>query len=174
MESKELTIVIVTFKSEEKISNCLRSISRETPVLVIENSNNVNFKKDIENNFQNVKCILTGENKGYSFANNVGLRLVKTKYALVLNPDTILDKKAIKNFFYSSNANAAAPIIPESSPCEAINTSGKVLEGNLYLFLISICIRSIKSKGSEDILPPRTKASLSNISNKLKSPFEMF
>ena len=102
MESKELTIVIVTFKSEEKISNCLRSISRETPVLVIENSNNVNFKKDIENNFQNVKCILTGENKGYSFANNVGLRLVKTKYALVLNPDTILDKKAIKNFFYSS------------------------------------------------------------------------
>ncbi len=105
MESKELTIVIVTFKSDEKISNCLKSISREIPVLVIENSNNINFKKNIENNFHNVKCILTGENKGYSFANNVGLRLVKTKYALVLNPDTILDKNIIINHEGGSSVN---------------------------------------------------------------------
>ena len=98
MESKELTIVIVTFKSEEKILNCLKSISNEISVLVVENSNNANFKRKIENNFTNVNCILTGENKGYSTANNIGLKLVKTKYALVLNPDTILNKDAI-NFF---------------------------------------------------------------------------
>ena len=98
MESKELTIVIVTFKSEEKILNCLKSISNEISVLVVENSNNANFKRKIENNFTNVNCILTGENRGYSIANNIGLKLVKTKYALVLNPDTILNKDAI-NFF---------------------------------------------------------------------------
>ena len=98
MESKELTIVIVTFKSEEKILNCLKSISNEISVLVVENSNNANFKRKIESNFTNVNCILTGENKGYSTANNIGLKLVKTKYALVLNPDTILNKDAI-NFF---------------------------------------------------------------------------
>ncbi|GIS45286.1 MAG: hypothetical protein Ct9H90mP17_1290 [Actinomycetota bacterium] len=79
----------------------------------------------------------------------------------------------IKNFFYSSKANAAAPIIPESSPCEGNKTSGKVLEGN-FIFLNIDLYKSIKSKGSEDILPPRTKASLSKISNKLKSPFEIF
>ena len=45
MEFKELTIVIVTFKSEEKIYNCLNSISNEIPVIIIENSNNKNFKK---------------------------------------------------------------------------------------------------------------------------------
>ena len=45
MESKDLTIVIVTFKSEEKIFNCLNSISNKIPVLVVENSNNENFKK---------------------------------------------------------------------------------------------------------------------------------
>ena len=99
MESKELTIVIVTFKSDEKIINCLKSISNNIPVIVVENSNNQNFKNKVENIFTNVKCILAGENKGYPTANNIGLKTVKTKYALVLNPDTILDKHAIKNFF---------------------------------------------------------------------------
>ena len=98
MESKELTIVIVTFKSDEKIINCLKSISNNTPVIVVENSDDKDFKKKIENIFTNVNCILVGENKGYSTANNIGLNSVKTKYALVLNPDTILDKDAIKNF----------------------------------------------------------------------------
>ena len=105
MESKDLTIVIVTFKSEEKIFKCLKSISNKIPVLVVENSNNENFKKMVQEKCVNVNCVLTGENKGYSIANNIGLNLVKTKYALVLNPDTILDTKAIENFFDSANIN---------------------------------------------------------------------
>ena len=105
MESKDLTIVIVTFKSEEKIFKCLKSISNKIPVLVVENSNNKNFKKMVQDKYINVNCVLTGENKGYSIANNIGLNLVKTKYALVLNPDTILDTKAIENFFDSANIN---------------------------------------------------------------------
>ena len=105
MESKDLTVVIVTFKSEEKISNCLKSITRDFPVLIVENSNNKNFKKEIENSFSNVNCILTGENKGYSVANNIGLNHVKTKYALVLNPDTILEKNALKNFLITAKKN---------------------------------------------------------------------
>ena len=99
MESKELSIVIVTFKSEEKIFNCLDSIPRSIKVNIVENSNDSNFKKEIENRYQNVKCILTGSNRGYAVANNIGLKNVDTKFALVLNPDTILDKKAIDNFF---------------------------------------------------------------------------
>ena len=98
MESQEVTIVIVTYKSDEKIINCLESISKYNQVILVENSNNLNFKKNIEQTYKNVDCVLTGENKGYSKANNIGLNLVKTKYALVLNPDTILDKNAISNF----------------------------------------------------------------------------
>ena len=98
MDSKELTVIIVTFKSEEKIKNCLKSISHETPIIVVENSDNGNFKKKIESDYDNVRCILTGKNYGYAKANNIGLNLVKTKYALVLNPDTTLEMGAIKNF----------------------------------------------------------------------------
>ena len=98
MESKDLTIVIVTFKSDEKVLKCLNSISDKLPIIVVENSNNKIFKSKIEEIYQNVECILTGENKGYAIANNIGLKQVKTRYALVLNPDTILDKNAIRNF----------------------------------------------------------------------------
>ena len=45
MESKELSIVIVTFKSEEKIFDCLDSIPRNIKVNIVENSNNGDFKK---------------------------------------------------------------------------------------------------------------------------------
>ena len=102
MDSKNLTIVIVTFRSESKIFDCLRSIRNLAEIIVVENSNNNDFKKKLENKFSNLKCILTGKNLGYAVANNIGLRNVKTKYALVLNPDTILDENAIQRFLKSA------------------------------------------------------------------------
>ena len=45
MESKELTVIIVTYKSEDKIFNCLKSISNDIPIIVVENSNNLILKK---------------------------------------------------------------------------------------------------------------------------------
>ena len=105
MESKALTIVIVTFKSDEKVINCLNSISDEIPIIIVENSNNKIFKSKIESSYHNVECILSGQNNGYSIANNIGLKRVKTKYALVLNPDTILSKDAIKNFLITAREN---------------------------------------------------------------------
>ena len=105
MESKALTIVIVTFKSDEKVINCLNSISNEIPIIIVENSSNKIFKSKIESSYHNVECILSGQNNGYSIANNIGLKRVKTKYALVLNPDTILSKDAIKNFLITAREN---------------------------------------------------------------------
>ena len=103
MESKDLSIVIVTFKSEDIISKCLKSIPNDIKVIIVENSKNEKFKKDLENKYKNVDCILTGNNRGYAAANNIGLNIVKTKYALVLNPDCILEHEAIRNFFITAN-----------------------------------------------------------------------
>ena len=83
MDSKELTVVIVTFKSEAKILDCLKSINNEANIIVVENSTNHNFKKDLEEKFSNLECVLTGGNLGYAAGNNIGLNQVRTKYALV-------------------------------------------------------------------------------------------
>ena len=98
MESNDLTVVIVTYRSENKIFSCLNSIPSEINIIVVENSNNQEFKKQIESKYNNVKCILAKENLGYARGNNVGLNQVKTKYALVLNPDTRLEKNCVSRF----------------------------------------------------------------------------
>ena len=98
MSIKDITVVIATFRSEEKIKNCLNSIDKQTKVLVIENSNNLSFKENLEKEFSNVECILTGANIGYGSANNIGLKKVTSKYALILNPDATLHPSALENF----------------------------------------------------------------------------
>ena len=99
MSIKDVTIVITSFKSNEIIRNCLNSVDRQYQVILVENSNDLEFKKNIELEFANVECILTGENFGYGKANNIGLKKVKTKYALILNPDATLHTSSLENFF---------------------------------------------------------------------------
>jgi len=96
----KVTIIIVTFRSENVINRCLSKINKNYPVIVIENSDNKNFKKKIESQFSNVKCILTGKNLGFGKANNIGLRLAKTEYVFLLNPDSFVYKNTIKILSY--------------------------------------------------------------------------
>ena len=111
MTNKDLTIIITTFRSEKNIDKCLDSIDNSIKVIVVENSNNSMFKEKVEKNFSNVECILTNDNLGYGKANNIALKKVETNYSLILNPDTILDKDAINNFFKSVNKNVDFSII---------------------------------------------------------------
>ena len=117
MSIKDITIVIASFKSEKKIKNCLNSIDKQAKVLVIENSNNLSFKENLEKEFSNVECVLAGSNIGYGSANNIGLKKVKTKYVLILNPDATLDSLALENFIKATekvhNFAIMAPYIQE-------------------------------------------------------------
>ena len=72
MTSNQITVVINTFKSEEKINLCLDSLGPNYTLIIIENSSSTDFKKKIEANYQNVTCYLTGENLGYAKGNNMG------------------------------------------------------------------------------------------------------
>ena len=103
MGDKKITIIINTFKSEEKIYNCLDSIPNEYKVVVVENSKNSEFKNKVEEKYSNVECMLAGDNLGYAKGNNLGLSTVSSEYALILNPDTKLDKNTLKNFFITAS-----------------------------------------------------------------------
>ncbi len=103
MNNKDLTIVITTYRSEKKIFSCLNSIDKQIKIIVVENSNNSSFKNNLEGKYKNLNCILMGGNHGYAKSNNAGLSQVKTKYALVLNPDTIIEENAIENFFSTAS-----------------------------------------------------------------------
>ena len=52
--------------------------------------------------YKNVECILPSENLGYGAANNVGINKAKTKYLLILNPDTILQNNTLDELLISA------------------------------------------------------------------------
>ena len=114
MSIKDVTIVITSFQSNESIIRCLNSISTECKIINIENSSNQKHKTEIEKNFKNVECILTGQNLGYGKANNLALKKVKTKYALILNPDTELFSTTLNSFLSVANEKADFAIIGPS------------------------------------------------------------
>jgi len=150
MSIKDITIVIASFKSEKKIKNCINSIDKQAKVLVIENSSNLNFKENLEKEFNNVECILAGANIGYGSANNIGLKKVKTRYALILNPDATLNSSALEKFIKMTekihNFAIMAPYIQEeknkfdniylknTQPVEVENVKGFAMFLNLSEF----------------------------------------
>ena len=112
---QNLTIVIVTFMSEEVIHNCIQSIPDEIKVIVVDNSKNYKFKESLERKYKNIICILSSGNIGMGAGNNLGLSNVKTDYALILNPDVTIDKNTIDELLSASktveNFSVLAPLV---------------------------------------------------------------
>jgi len=111
---QNLTIVIVTLKSENIIDQCLESIDKNIPVIVVENSNNQKFKNRLESKYQNLKCILAESNLGMGAGNNIGIKEAKTEFILILNPDVLLEKNTLDELFLASqklsNFSIIAPL----------------------------------------------------------------
>ena len=132
MIKNNITIVINTFQSEDKIFDCLNSIDPIYKVIIIENSDNSNFKSLLEKKYTNVKCFLTGENLGYAKGNNFGLSKVKSKYALILNPDAILDQDALTNFINTADKIKDFAIIGPAKQNEFSNLDDHETEKDVF------------------------------------------
>ncbi len=112
---QNLSAIIVTFNSDKVIYDCIDSIPNEIKIIVVDNSNDNEFKEKIEKKYNNVECILSSINLGMGSGNNLGLRHVKTDYAIILNPDVILEKNTIQEIIiHSKNINNFAILAPLS------------------------------------------------------------
>ena len=121
MKTFDLTIIITSFHSSDKIFNCIESIEKSIKIIVIENSNDEKLKEEIQSKYQNVECILSKENLGYGAGNNLGLSKVETSYALIVNPDVTLNNDAVNKFFLSINNLGDFGIVAPISQNEKYN-----------------------------------------------------
>ena len=108
---QNLSIVIVTLRSEKVIYDCLNSIDQSIPVIIVEHSNDYLFKNKLESKYRNVRCVLSKSNLGMGKGNNIGIKEVKTDYVLILNPDTILEKNSLEEIFLASKKLAEFTIL---------------------------------------------------------------
>ena len=100
---QNFSVIIVSFKSDHVIHHCINSISKDIEILVIDNSNDLEFKKNIEEKYENVKCILSSKNLGMGAGNNLGIKNVNKDYAFILNPDVTLQDDTIDEIIMASN-----------------------------------------------------------------------
>jgi len=94
--NNNLTFVIVTFNSRKVIFDCLNSLPKGFHKLIIENSSDEELKKELEQNYDNTKVILS-ENIGMGAGNNLGIIESDTQYVYVLNPDVVLKPDTVLN-----------------------------------------------------------------------------
>ena len=92
---QNLTVIIVSFFSGKVIHDCISSIPEDIKIIIVDNSNDEFFKNEIENKYNNVRCVLSEKNIGMGAGNNYGLSEIDTDYGLVLNPDVVLRKDTI-------------------------------------------------------------------------------
>tara|TARA_Y100000590_G_scaffold467735_1_gene647686 strand:+ start:1022 stop:1897 length:876 start_codon:yes stop_codon:yes gene_type:complete len=108
---QNLTIVIVTLKSENIIHQCIKSINQDIPIIVVENSTNHKFKEGLESKYKNLKCVLSKSNLGMGAGNNIGIKLAKTDYVLILNPDVKLEPNTLNELYSASKKLSEFSII---------------------------------------------------------------
>ena len=123
------------------IHECIKSIDKDIKIIVVENSNNSQFKDELERTYNNVSCVLSSKNLGMGVGNNIGIKKAKTDFVLILNPDVILENSTIKELIIASqkvtNFSILAPISSDTSyPNYKLDNEKKMINKDNSLFKV--------------------------------------
>ncbi len=89
--NKELTIIILSYNSSAIISQCLSHLNFDKyEVVVVDNASSDKTVEIVAAKFPQAQILKLEKNIGYGRGNNVALKEVKTEFALVMNPDSIM------------------------------------------------------------------------------------
>ena len=73
----EITLILISYKSEKIIYNFIKKIPPKIKTIIIENSQNHELKKSIEQNYKNISVYIQ-ENNGVSSALNFAVEKIET------------------------------------------------------------------------------------------------
>ncbi len=93
MSSSRVTVICVTFQSERLVPVLARTLNRFTNVIVVDNASSDGTVNRLRTAAPHASVIENDRNLGFGAANNRALRLVRTQYALLLNPDCEIDEQ---------------------------------------------------------------------------------
>ena len=114
----DLSIIIVTYKSEKLIIKCLDSIYESDfdtnfEVIISDNSPNSATETVIKkalSKYPNLTFIKNKKNEGFSRGNNIAIKKATGEFVLFLNPDMVLEKDTLGGMleFVKSKNNIGA------------------------------------------------------------------
>ena len=94
----DLSIILVSFKSKEKIVRLLTKLNKNHKIIVVENSNDKSLGKKFFKS-KNISFYYPHLNKGFAGGLNYGVNKAKTKFILYLDIDTKINSLQIKKLY---------------------------------------------------------------------------
>jgi len=95
----DLCVIIVNYNTNDYLKQCIESIYLNTKkiafeIIVVDNNSSDGSVKMLEDEFPDVKVIANQENYGFAKANNQALLVSQSRYAMLLNSDTVVKPSA--------------------------------------------------------------------------------
>jgi GT2 family glycosyltransferase len=104
-----ISIIILNYNAGNLLIDCVSSIEKSIytnfEIILVDNISKDNSHKKCKEKFPAIKLIENKENLGYCEGNNVGLRIAKGEYIVVLNPDTIVDSNCLNELLKAYQNN---------------------------------------------------------------------
>jgi GT2 family glycosyltransferase len=135
----EITIVICSFFSHEKLSKLISTIDKRFKILIIDNARESNIK-NYYNNFSNVNYYIPEKDLGLSGSYNYALYNCSTKYIFITQPDVTLELNAITKLYdaikkYNNSAILASKVVYDDNQ---LDTDYRLLKFNKNNKIINI------------------------------------
>lgn len=130
-ENLDLSIVIVSSKSDF-LFDCLETLkpatkSIKSEIIIIDNATEDRIGEKAKKKYPSVKIIRREENGGFGQNNNMGMKVAKGRYVLLLNDDTkIINKNIFKEMIFWMDKHPEVGV----SSCALLNTDRKTYQGS--------------------------------------------
>jgi hypothetical protein len=142
-----VSIIIVTWNCRDYVLRCLKAVSRAEKVsyevIVSDNGSKDGTVQAIQQSYPDVKLVGSGNNVGFSKANNEAIRHARGNYLLLLNPDTEIPSNALDEFVKAAIRHEnKAMIVPRLlNPDDTIQ-----LSGSRWFPTLGSVVRRVKDK----------------------------
>jgi len=106
----DVAILIVTYNSEQQITECLQSVLDQKgglnqQIIVVDNNSQDGTVALVQSNFPSVEVVTPGQNLGFAKGVNLAARHADAEYVLLLNPDTVVLNNAIERVVHFARSN---------------------------------------------------------------------
>ena len=131
MKKPDLSIVTISSK-KDFLLDCLKSVEKATSniaveIILVDNASQDNVGEIAKKKFPKIKVLRREKNGGFGENNNMGMKVAKGRYVLLLNDDTVLiQKNILKEMVTWMDKHPKVGV----SSCALLNSDRKTYQGS--------------------------------------------
>ncbi|RLB07043.1 MAG: glycosyltransferase family 2 protein [Deltaproteobacteria bacterium] len=101
----DVSIIIVNWNTKDLLLSCISSVyssiskNLKYEIIVVDNGSHDGSSEAVKKSYPQVLVIQNKKNLGFAAANNIAFKIMKGKYALLLNTDCTLTKGAVEALY---------------------------------------------------------------------------